>query len=321
MIVLTGGAGFIGSCFLKKLNDENISDILVVDRLGTSEKWKNLIGKKFIGYDNKDEFRTKLSQGKYNGAIDAIFHIGACSDTTERNADYLIDNNFSYSKELAEFALSNGIRFIYAGSAATYGDGKAGYSDLEFDNLKPLNVYGMSKHIFDVWLIQNKLENAVTGFKFFNVFGPNEYHKGNMSSMVYKAFNQIKASGRIRLFKSYLPDYKDGEQMRDFIYVKDIIETLWRAFKATEIKGIYNLGTGKARTWNDLATAVFQASNKNVNIEYISMPDELINQYQYFTQADMSKLSGAPLMIDFTELEDAVNDYVGGYLLKNWQYF
>lgn len=321
MIVLTGGAGFIGSCFLKKLNENNISDVLVVDRLGSGEKWKNLIGKKFAGYENKADFRRKLSCGNYDGKIEAFVHIGACSSTVERDADYLFDNNFAYSKELAEYAAKQDIHFIYAGSAATYGGGEAGYSDNEYDNLKPLNIYGMSKHVFDLWLINNKLENKITGFKFFNVFGPNEYHKGSMASMIYKSFNQIKSTGKIKLFKSYHPDYADGEQMRDFVYVKDIIEVLWKSLQNKNIKGIFNLGSGKARTWNDLANAVFTACNKNPNIEYIPMPEELIGQYQYFTQADMDKLNATPLKTEFSSLEDAVDDYVRGHLLKNWQYF
>lgn len=321
MIILTGGAGFIGSCFLRKLNDNNVTNVLIVDRLGSGEKWRNLIGKKFDGFENKNDFIKKLLNGYYEGKIEAIVHIGACSSTTERDADYLFDNNFNYSKSLAEYAVTRNIRFMYAGSAATYGSGETGYSDKVFDELKPLNIYGMSKHAFDLWIHQNNLESKVTGFKFFNVFGPNEYHKGDMASMIYKSFNQIRETGKIRLFKSYNPEYKDGEQKRDFVYVKDITEVLWKSYNNPEVTGIFNLGCGKARSWNDLAKAVFVSCNKNVNIDYINMPDDLIGQYQYFTQAEMEKFNSTSLRIDFTCLEDAVDDYVRGHLLKNWQYY
>ena len=318
MIVLTGGAGFIGSCFLKKLNDNGIDDIMVVDHLSTTDKWKNLSGKRFIQFEHKDKFRQKLLNDDYLFDIEAIIHFGACSKTTERDADYIMDNNLNFSIDVAEFSLDNDIRFIYASSASTYGNGMFGYSDSEFNSLKPLNVYGLSKHIFDLWVIKNEFENELAGFKFFNVFGPNEYHKGEMASMIYKAHKQIKETGSINLFQSNHPDYPDGGQMRDFIYVKDVIDVLWKVFNNSEINGIFNLGTGKARSWNDLANSVFRAMDLPSNINYVEMPDSLKNQYQNYTQADMNKLSAQISDFNFMSLEDSIKDYVSEYLDKNY---
>ena len=319
MIILTGGAGFIGSCFLKKLNDNNIFDVLVVDRLGTGEKWKNLVGKRFKKYEHKDVFREKIQNEEY-GDIDAIVHLGACTVTTEKDADYLLDNNLTYSIELAEFAEWNDIRFIYASSAATYGSGNLGYSDSEFHNLKPLNIYGLSKHLFDLWVIDNKLDSSFTGLKFFNVFGPNEYHKGEMASMVYKAFRQITATGKVHLFKSYDKDYKDGEQKRDFVYAKDVTEILWNILNLKDFSGIYNLGSGTAKTWNELVEAVFTALNMTPKIEYIEMPEDLKNQYQYYTKADIEKLKDTECPVLFKSLEENVSDYVQNFLNNDRQY-
>jgi ADP-L-glycero-D-manno-heptose 6-epimerase len=320
MIILTGGAGFIGSAFLSKLNQEGIKKVLVVDHLGESPKWKNLVGKDYSAFVNKNTFSLNLSSGVYAPRdIECIIHMGACTVTTENDADYVIDNNLNYSMELAQFALLNNVRFIYASSAATYGNGEFGYSDDDYDEMRPLNVYGYSKHQFDKWVLANKLERFFTGLKFFNVFGPNEYHKGDMASMVYKSYNQIKETGKVRLFKSNHPDYKDGEQMRDFIYVKDVVDAMWKIYCDEDICGIYNLGTGKARTWNDLASSVFAALGKKSNIEYIEMPQNLSKQYQNFTQAEMEKLNSV-IDIDFTSLEDSISDYVKNYLEKDWQY-
>ncbi len=321
MIIVTGGAGFIGSCFLKKLNEEGIADIIVVDHLGESSKWKNLNGKKFFDYFHKTDFREKLRKGEIPKSIEAVFHFGACSTTTEKNADYVLDNNFTYSKELALFALENNIRFIYASSAATYGNGSQGYSDKVFDSLKPLNVYGFSKHIFDLWVIENGYDKIFAGLKYFNVFGPNEYHKGEMASMVYKAFRQIEETGRIKLFKSNTPEFEDGGQMRDFVYVKDTLEFVFTLFRNRNINGIFNIGTGRARTWNDLANAVFAAMNKKPKIDYIEMPESLKNQYQNFTQADMTKLEKAVGSLKFKTLEENAADYVRSHLLKEDKYF
>lgn len=320
MLVLTGGAGFIGSCLLKKLNDEGISEIIVVDRLGDGDKWKNLVGKKFARFIHKDNFLEMLFESGLEENLEAIIHIGACSTTTERDADYMFENNLNYSIELATYAVENNIRFIYASSAATYGDGSNGYTENNPEELRPLNVYGLSKHLFDRWVIDHELESTFTGLKFFNVFGPNEYHKGEMASMIYKSYLQIENLGKVRLFKSNDSNYKDGEQKRDFIYVKDAVEVLWKILTLDKFTGIYNLGTGKARTWNDLVNAVFHALGKKPKIEYIDMPDDLAGQYQNFTQADMKKLNRSKARLKFTSLEDGIEDYVKHYLKKDWKY-
>ena len=319
MYILTGGAGFIGSCFLKLLNDKGIEDVIVVDNLGTTEKWKNLLGKKFINYVHKNQFFDKLATYK-SDSIKAIFHFGACSDTTEANVDYLLQNNYIFSWELAKYARNNNIRFVYASSAATYGIGDNGYSESVISELRPLNPYGYSKYLFDQRVVNNGFDEYFLGIKFFNVFGPNEYHKGNMASMVYKAFNQVMQTGKIRLFKSQNPKYADGESVRDFIYVKDAIEAVWKLFEG-EHYGIFNLGTGKARSWNDLARTVFSAIGKPVNIEYFDMPKELVAQYQYFTQADMTKFHSVVPGFEFKSLENSVDDYINNYLKQSNKYY
>lgn len=319
MYILTGGAGFIGSCFLKLLNDKGIEDVIIVDNLGNSEKWKNLLGKKFINYVHKNKFFDKLSTYK-SDTIKAIFHFGACSNTTERNVDYLIDNNYNFSWELAKYARNSNIRFVYASSAATYGLGENGYREDSTHCLRPLNPYGYSKLIFDQRVVNNGFDEVFLGIRFFNVFGPNEYHKGNMSSMVYKAFNQVQTTGKVRLFKSQNPNYNDGESVRDFIYVKDAIEAVWRLYES-EQNGIFNLGTGNARSWNDLAKAVFNALNEPINIEYFDMPHELAEQYQYFTQADMSKFHSVIHNFSFTSLEASIDDYINNYLKHLNKYY
>lgn len=320
MIVVTGGAGFIGSCFLKKLNDMGVNDILVVDQLGTDAKWKNLVGKQVADVVHKASFRKHLLAGEYGAEIEAIVHLGACSRTTEENADYLLENNYEYSKDLARYAADRNIRFLYASSAATYGSGESGYSDEEFDALEPLNMYGFSKHLFDNWVRRNGYDARFVGIKFFNVFGPNEYHKGDMASLVYKAYRQVRNTNVIRLFKSYRPEYAHGEQKRDFIYVKDAVDIMWDMMRLGEIAGIFNLGTGVARTWNDLASSVFRALGREPNIEYIEMPESLKNQYQYFTEADMSKLQSTRARRESTSLEDAVTDYVQNYLDRDYRH-
>ncbi|MBL7999336.1 MAG: ADP-glyceromanno-heptose 6-epimerase [Candidatus Kapabacteria bacterium] len=320
MIALTGGAGFIGSVVLKKLNDEGIDDILVIDTLGTGEKWKNLVGKRFLSVIPKEEFRNGIKCGEYDGKIRLVLHLGACTKTTERDADYLMDNNHRYSIDLAEYCNRNGVRYIYASSAASYGLGEFGYDDTVFSPLRPLNMYGYSKHVFDEWMIQTgSLSNSV-GLKFFNVFGPNEYHKADMASMVFKSWRQITTSGHVKLFRSTSPQYSDGGQMRDFVYVKDAVEVIWKLINSTGISGIYNLGTGIARSWNDLVLSVFSAMGKDVSIEYIDMPALLEQQYQNFTEADMTRLNATAASHSFMRLEDSVVDYVQEYLLNNWKY-
>lgn len=316
MIIVTGGAGFIGSAFVWKLNQEGIDDIVIVDQLGTDDKWKNLVNLRFVNYIHKDDFSELIYNDTLNFDVEAIIHMGACSSTTERNADYLWQNNFTYTGNLAEWAVEHNTRFIYASSAATYGDGKQGFSDDHsmINKLKPINMYGYSKQVFDLRVLRESWINKIAGIKFFNVFGPNEYHKGDMASVVFKAFHQIKETGKVKLFKSYNPEYKDGGQMRDFVYIKDCIDVLWWLFNNPDVNGIFNLGTGKARTWNDLIRAVFDAMQLTTNIEYIEMPDSLRNQYQYFTEAKMDKLKAMGCPVAFSSLEDSVRDYVVNYL-------
>ncbi|HNZ10691.1 MAG TPA: ADP-glyceromanno-heptose 6-epimerase [Smithellaceae bacterium] len=316
MIIVTGGAGFIGSAFVWKLNREGIEDIIIVDRLGSTDKWKNLVNLRYADYLHRDAFLKMATEDAVPFKADALIHMGACSSTTERDADFLWTNNFSYTRTMSAWAMKQSIRFIYASSAATYGNGSQGFSDdhAKIPGLKPINMYGYSKQVFDVWSLKHKQENKMAGIKFFNVFGPNEYHKGDMTSVIFKAFHQIRQTGKVRLFKSYLPEYGDGGQMRDFVYVKDCVDAMWWLLQNPAANGIFNLGTGKARTWNDLIHAVFAAMNIKPNIEYIEMPEGLRNQYQYFTQAEMGKLKTAGCPVNFSPLEDSVRDYVVNYL-------
>lgn len=315
MIVVTGGAGFIGSAMVAKLNEHGVNDILIVDELGSTQKWKNLLGKRFTDYLHKEHFLDALL-GERLPKIDAIIHMGANSSTTEKDVEHLMENNYRYTRVLAEWSVRKKVRFIYASSGATYGDGSNGFNDDDTSSLslRPLNAYGYSKQILDLWVLGEKLQQKIVGVKFFNVFGPNEYHKGEMKSLVCKAYNQIQEIGKIRLFKSYKPEYKHGEQVRDFVYIKDCTEVLWWLLNAPKVNGIYNLGTGTARTWNDLAKAIFSALGLDPNIEYIDMPEELRNAYQYHTEAVTSKLFNAGCPVSFRSLEDSVRDYVQNYL-------
>ena len=318
MIVVTGGAGFIGSAYVWYLNKMGYDNIIIVDRLSTSDKWKNLRNKKFEDYIHKDDFIKLLKENKLP-KIEYIIHMGACSSTTEFNADYMMKNNYEYSKELAKYSVKNRIRFIYASSGATYGAGEFGFSDADEITLKlkPLNIYGFSKHLFDLWILKHNLNRKVVGLKFFNVFGPNEYHKQDMMSVVCKAFSQIKNTGKLKLFKSHKDGIEDGEQKRDFVYIKDVIRVIHFFFENKDKNGIYNVGSGKARSFNDLARAVFNAMEKPFNVEYITMPVEIQDKYQYWTEADLTKLRKIGYKEEFTELEDAVSDYVKNYLMKN----
>lgn len=316
MIILTGGAGFIGSAMLRKLNDNGVDNVVVVDHLGSSDKWKNLIGKKFLDYIPKDQFLERLERGNDFNDTQAVVHFGACSSTMEQDADYLMQNNYAYSRKLAEWAVARNIRFIYASSAATYGDGTAGFLDDDETTarLHPLNKYGFSKHLFDLWILDRHLQSRVTGLKFFNVFGPNEYHKQEMRSLVNKAFFQIRDTGTLKLFKSHKPEYQDGEQVRDFVYVKDCTEIIWWLMKNPAVGGIFNLGSGRARSWNDLAGAIFSAMGLPRSIEYIDMPASIRDAYQYRTEAPMEKLKAAGCPVAFAPLEASVKDYVQNYL-------
>ncbi len=319
MIIVTGGSGFIGSALVAALNAKGIADILIVDILDGDEKWKNLRNLAFADYIEADDFLSLISAGKFNLPVSALFHLGACSSTTETNASYLIKNNFEYTKTLAAFALDKKIRFIYASSAATYGDGSKGFSDdhLKLTSLVPLNMYGQSKQMFDLWAQSNGMLSKIAGLKYFNVFGPNEYHKADMRSFVLKGFQQIKQTGKVRLFKSYNPQYPDGGQMRDFLYVKDAVDMTLFFLDNKKANGIFNIGTGRPRTWLDLANALFAAMNLQPNIEFIDMPEILRGKYQYFTQADISKIRATGCKKDITPLEDAVKDYVQNYLIPD----
>ena len=315
MYIVTGAAGLIGSSIVWGLNQRGIDEIVLVDNLGTSDKWKNLRALRFAEYEEKDDFREMIQDGTFNGKkIDAIIHMGACSSTTERDASYLIDNNYKYTQELASFAVANGIRFIYASSCATYGDGSRGYLDDEsrIEELRPMNMYGYSKQMFDLWAKRTGLLGKITGLKFSNVYGSNEMHKGEMRSVVCRAYEQISATGKMGLFKSYNPEYADGEQMRDFIYVKDAVNMVLFLLDRHAC-GLYNIGSGRAETWNALATAAFEALDKPVNIEYIEMPEHLRDRYQYYTKAEMGKLQALGYDKPASSLKEAIADYIRNY--------
>ncbi|PIE90316.1 MAG: ADP-glyceromanno-heptose 6-epimerase [Acidobacteria bacterium] len=316
MILITGAAGFIGSRIACKLNQTGRTDLVLVDQLGCNEKWKNLRELVYEDYLEKEDLFAYLDGPS---DIEAVIHMGACSSTTEKNASYLIQNNYRYTRRLAEWCLKHGARFIYASSAATYGDGNNGYGDNleELNKLQPLNMYGYSKHLFDQVAHQKGWLNQMVGLKFFNVYGPNEDHKGEMSSVVYKGFHQVEKTGKIVLFKSHREEYSDGGQLRDFIYVKDVEDVVVHLLKHPEINGLFNLGTGQARSFEDLATAVFTAMNRQVNIEYIDMPDHLRDRYQYFTQAEMQKLAQTGVETKFRSLEEGIGDYIVNHLCSN----
>lgn len=320
-ILVTGGAGFIGSALIWALNLRGHTDIVVTDFLGSDEKWKNLVPLKFADYVEAGDFRRHLAQNAaVFGKCATVFHLGACSATTEKNAGYLADNNFGYTKELAGWALQQGARFIYASSAATYGDGAQGMDDQDqnLHRLRPLNMYGYSKHLFDLHAQRVGWFSRIVGVKYFNVFGPNEDHKGEMRSLVNKAYQQILASGRVQLFKSHKPDFKDGEQRRDFLYVKDAVEmTLHFAEHPVgkAASGLFNLGSGEANTWLTLTRAIFAALAREPKIEFIDMPEVLRGKYQYFTKADIAKLRASGFVRPLTALNEAVRDYVQGYLI------
>ncbi len=319
MIIVTGGAGFIGSAFVARLNEEGIDDILIVDNLGDSDKWKNLVNLRYRDYLHKHAFLDMLLDGAFDGMVAAVVHMGACSSTTERDADYLMENNYRYTQHVAEWCLAQGVRLIYASSAATYGNGEHGFSDDPDTTMKlrPVNMYGYSKQLFDLWALRTGAVSSIAGLKFFNVFGPNEYHKGEMRSMVCKAFEQIRDTGRVKLFRSYRPEYPDGGQQRDFIYVKDVADTMFWLLQHPEANGIFNLGTGRASTWLELVNAVFAAMERTPSVEFVEMPEAIRGQYQYHTCAQMARLREAGYSRPFTEPGAAVADYVRGYLLAS----
>ena len=320
-IVVTGGAGFIGSCVVRTLNDAGIEDIIIVDNISSTDKWMNMRNKKYIEYVHKTEFLDKLSF--YEG-ITAIIHMGAQSSTTEKDFDYLWKNNFEYTKALWNYCADKQISFIYASSAATYGDGDLGFDDkMDIDKLLPLNGYGYSKQLFDQWVKNQavKIPRQHVGLKFFNVYGPNEYFKGSMASMIFHGYKQIQENGAIKLFKSCHPDYEDGGQLRDFVYVKDICNVIMWFLNHGDVSGLFNVGTGKAQSFKELAEATFHALDMEPQIIYIDMPEHLKNKYQYYTQADMDKLRSVGYLHSFADLEEGAKDYVLNHLAKDFKIY
>ncbi len=315
--IVTGASGLIGSAVVWALNQAGETDILAVDHLGSSEKWKNLRALRFADYMEKDAFFDAVTEGGLlDDDVEGIIHMGACSSTTETDASYLVYNNFEYTKALAMLAAERGIRFLYASSAATYGDGEQGYKDDEntIENLRPLNMYGYSKQMFDLWAKREGLLDQITGVKFTNIYGPNEWHKGGMRSMVCRSFEQIRDTGCVKLFKSCHPDYADGEQKRDFLYVKDAVDMVLFLMRHKDLTGLYNIGSGKAETWNSLVEAAFAAMGQETKIEYIDMPEHLKAKYQYYTCADMTKMRAAGYTKAPMSLQDAVKDDICTYL-------
>ncbi|MCQ2359001.1 MAG: ADP-glyceromanno-heptose 6-epimerase [Phascolarctobacterium sp.] len=321
MIIVTGGAGFIGSCVVRTLNDAGIKDIVIVDNIACTDKWMNMRNKKYLEYVHKSEFLEKLPTYKN---VEAIIHMGAQSATTEKDFDYLWKNNFEYTKALWNYCADKGITFIYASSAATYGDGEQGFDDwMDIDKLMPLNGYGYSKQLFDQWVKHQakKAPKQYVGLKFFNVYGPNEYFKGSMASMIFHGYKQIQESGKIKLFKSCNPNYADGGQLRDFVYVKDVCSVIKWFLDNKEVSGLFNVGTGSAQSFAELAEATFHALGMEPNIEYIDMPEHLKKKYQYYTQATMEKLRSVGYDKPFMNLEEGAKDYVLNHLHRDFEIY
>lgn len=312
-VLVTGGAGFIGSALVWGLNARDIDEIVIADRLGTTDKWRNLAPLRFEDYIEAEDLLPRLASGAL-GHFDTVLHMGACSSTLERDATYLIHNNFEYTKALAQWALKHDSRFVYASSAATYGDGALGMNDYlvgdELSWLRPLNAYGYSKQLFDQHAMKHRVLDRIVGLKFFNVFGPNEGHKGEMRSLVHKAYEQVRDTGRVKLFKSYKPEYKDGEQQRDFVYVKDVVDMTLHLATHSTASGLFNLGSGAAHTWLELTGALFAAMGREPVIDFIEMPESMRDRYQYYTKADVDKLRATGYAALRTPLSDAVADYV-----------
>jgi len=317
-ILVTGGAGFIGSALIWTLNKLGLDNILVTDQLSKDEKWLNLAPLKFDDYVAAETLRKEVESDKPAlREIAWVFHLGACSSTTERDVGYLMQNNYQYTAVLCDWAMRSKARFVYASSAATYGDGSVGMKDDEssIESLRPLNAYGYSKQLFDLHARKRGFLTKIVGLKYFNVYGPNEWHKGDMRSLVNKAFDQVRETGKIQLFKSYRQEFKDGEQMRDFLYVKDAVEMTLHLATTPEANGLFNIGSGVARTWIDLANAVFSALERSPHIEFIEMPESIRDKYQYYTRASIQKLKATGYQGPQFTLEGAVKDYVQNYLL------
>jgi ADP-L-glycero-D-manno-heptose 6-epimerase len=320
MIIITGAEGFIGSCLIAKLNENGFNDLILVDDFSTCERAKNLEEKIFSAKVERREFFNWLPNNEH--LVEFIFHIGARTDTTEQDEQIFKELNLDFSKRLWQECVKYGLPLVYASSAATYGDGEFGYDDeASLNDLKPMNPYGRSKNDFDKWALEQKAAPYFwAGLKFFNVYGPNEYHKSRMASVVLHAFNQIHETGKMKLFRSHRPDIKDGEQMRDFIYVKDLVDVCLFFMHHRKDSGIYNLGSGRARTFVDLANSLFSALAKPSDIEFIDTPADIRDKYQYFTEAKMAKLKRIGYSKTFTSIEDGVKDYVQHYLVlhKRW---
>ncbi|EPG75905.1 ADP-glyceromanno-heptose 6-epimerase [Leptospira fainei serovar Hurstbridge str. BUT 6] len=309
-VIITGGAGLIGSNLVRLLNERGVEDILIVDHLGILSKWKNLRDLCYTDYLEKEDFLSRVLSGQLPKGYTHVLHMGACSSTTESDASYLIKNNFEYTKVLAEACLDKRVHFLYASSAATYGDGIFGYDDkAPITDLRPLNMYGYSKHMFDLYAQKKGYLSKIIGVKFFNVFGLGESHKGDMRSVVLKGYEQILSEGKIKLFKSYKPEYKDGEQKRDFLYVKDAAKIAIHLFSGNHF-GLFNVGRGAAETWMDLANGLFNALNRKSQIEFVDMPESLRAKYQYYTKASTDKLLSTGYVEGFTDLKTAIADYV-----------
>lgn len=316
-MIVTGASGLIGSALTWELNRRGFTNIIVTDRLDKSEKWKNLVALKFEDYLEADRLETLLEDDRNLPAdIHTLFHLGGCSATNETDGAYLIRNNYEYTRKLAAWCLRRNVRFIYASSAATYGALETDLSESrDLHTLRPLNMYGYSKHMFDCYADSHGFLDRLVGLKYFNVFGPNEAHKGDMRSVVHKAFHQIQETGKVKLFRSYRPDFADGCQQRDFLYVKDAVQMTAHLAEADQAGGLYNIGSGKARSWLDLAHSIFAAMNLVPNIEFIEMPEALKPNYQYSTQAEMAKFRATGYPTPIRELEDGVSDYVNEYLI------
>lgn len=319
-VLVTGGAGFIGSAMVWELNRRGVEDVWISDRLTTDEKWRNLVPLTFADYVDGEDLRQGMAKDAHRfGKFDLVLHLGACSATTEKDSDYLMRNNYGWTQELCASCLAAGTRFVYASSAATYGDGAHGMDDQDpnLGRLRPLNMYGYSKHLFDQHAQRQGWLDEIVGLKYFNVFGPNEDHKGDMRSVVHKAFGQIRDTGRVQLFKSHRPDYRDGEQKRDFLYVKDAVKMTLHLAEAETAGGLYNLGSGEAHTWVELVSAIFAALNKPSQIDFIDMPEQLREKYQYYTCANIDKLRGSGFSSVVTPLDESVRDYVRNYLASD----
>jgi ADP-L-glycero-D-manno-heptose 6-epimerase len=320
MFLVTGGAGFIGSNVVASLNEAGRTDVVVNDRLGTAEKWRNLAKREIADVVPPDDLARWLDGVRASGRkLDAVIHMGANSDTTARDADEVIASNFRLSLALLDWCTATRTPFVYASSAATYGDGSAGMDDLAEDisAWRPLNAYGWSKQVFDVHAQREGFLRQIVGLKYFNIFGPNEEHKGDMRSVVSKAWRQIEETGQVRLFKSYDPHYPDGGQKRDFLYVKDAVRMTLHLAATKKAGGLFNIGSGHAHTWLELVHPIFEALRREPRIEFIDMPEELRSQYQYFTQADVTKLKSTGYSGGVTPLRESVVDYVGQYLVPD----